>query len=176
MTSAVRDALTGIGPWPDRRVAVDGLDCLRALLQAASPGRQRAVAGELLDLFGDPDPVVATLRGEVLRRAAEVVRPDQRRALARIGAAVEEPELRGWLVGALASSVPDLVVANAARWGRLGETGPRFRLRSHQDRVRFARALAPWPADSIAHLAHRQRACGWTAAELAELAAVMASG
>jgi hypothetical protein len=168
--------------------------------------------GELLDLFGDADPVIRTgavlgldavrdqwdadgliaaaqrhaaalavapvgfagavhaeLAHEVLRRAAEVVRPRQRRALARIVDALSVPALRPWLVAGLAGSVADLVVANAAQWGRTGETGPLFRLGAHRDRCAFAAALAPWPPDAIIRVGQGP----WTDTERAELQAAM---
>jgi hypothetical protein len=211
LSNRVRELLEGAGELPDRRVAVDALDALRSAAVGLSERRRRAMFAELLELFGDADPVVHTgavlgldavrqawdadrlvdaldangaalavaptgfaganhrhLADEVLCRAAEVVRAD-RPALARIVDAVADPDLRPWLVANLAGSVPEVVVANAATWGRVGETGPLFRLRAHRHRCAFADALAPWPADSVA----RVRSGPWPPDETAALVDVM---
>jgi hypothetical protein len=81
--------------------------------------------------------------------------------------------VRGPLVAALASSAPEVVVANAVARGRVDETGPLFRLPLHDQRMRYAVALAPWSAASVERSSHGERALGWSPTERAALAEAM---
>ncbi|MGE0730644.1 MAG: hypothetical protein AB7Q92_21565 [Acidimicrobiia bacterium] len=87
-------------------------------------------------------------RGELLVRAAAWLTADELDAphvRSGMEAALADPARRTPVLEALATSVPDEVVANAPRWCRTGDVGVLARLQ-YWHRVTLAVTLAPWPA------------------------------
>lgn len=88
-----------------------------------------------------------------------------------VEAALADPTTRTPVLEALALSVPDEVVANAARWCRTDDVGVLARLQ-YWHRATLATTLAPWPAGTADRLVAELVRLG-ADAELASLPAML---
>lgn len=91
-----------------------------------------------------------------------------------LGRELADGRIHASLIRELAKANPAALVANATAWATTTDTGALFAFSTHENRVDFARALAPWPGDAIERVTNGWAARNWSDADRRALARAMA--